>query len=232
MTETSHSHCSRPWWKRPPVWVLGIVAVLLVGYSAIGPNGRPPVTPYGAFLDQLDAGNVASVVFRGMEIDGRFKQPLNAAAVEGSAPTTAFRSRVPDFGDPALIAELRQQRVTIEASSSSPWMSWFGSQTPAILVVLGAIVFAKPGLFVLGALFIAGLVKAIRGGKKDAQQSAPLSNPISMHPMHGAVKLMSGLFEKPSTAEPSHDRKDGCPMARQPDLASPQPASDPSHGRS
>ena len=58
-------HCDRPWWKRPPVWFIAIaVAVLLIVVGAeFETAGKPVSTPYGAFLDQVEAGNVASVTF-------------------------------------------------------------------------------------------------------------------------------------------------------------------------
>ena len=113
-----HPHCTRPWWMRPPVWLLGIVLVTRrLGIVEI--IGRPAATPYSTFLDQLDAGNVASITFRGTEIDGRFKRPLNVGISNGATQADTFRSRVPDFGDPSLIPELRKQHVAIDVISSS-----------------------------------------------------------------------------------------------------------------
>ena len=56
-------HCQRPWWKRPPVWFIATAVVLglLIGVGAeIESTGKSAAMPYGAFLDQLEAGNVAS----------------------------------------------------------------------------------------------------------------------------------------------------------------------------
>ena len=135
MTDTVQHHCTRSRWKRPTVWVLGIAAVLLVVFSFVGDAGRPPAVSYSAFLDQLNAANVTSVV-------------------------------------------------------------WFGSQTPTILVILGAIIFAKPMLLVFGGLVVAGAERAMGGRKKEPQQSTVPSNSTSMHPMHGMMKIMPGLFAK------------------------------------
>jgi len=105
-------HCGRPWWKRPPVWVIAIAAVLLlIGVGVdFSTGGRASPMAYGVFLDQLEAGTIASVTIRGTEIRGRFKQPPN------SPPREPFDTWAPDFGDPALIAELRKQHVAIEVS--------------------------------------------------------------------------------------------------------------------
>ena len=165
-------HCDRPWWKRPPVWFIAIAAVLLligVGYE-IETAGKAAPTTYSAFLDQLEAGGVASVTFQGTEIRGRFKQS------PGSAQGDTFTTRAPDFGDPALIAELRKQHVTIEVSAPSPWTS-----------VLARIPW--PMLVLLGVVLIAGLIRLVRGGKAR-------TGPAASMPAHGMIGLVSGLFGK------------------------------------
>jgi len=64
-------HCHRPLWKRPPFWFVIIAAVLELGIGiAMEEAARRAPMPYGAFLDQLEAGNIARVTFRGTQIDG------------------------------------------------------------------------------------------------------------------------------------------------------------------
>ncbi|MDA8255637.1 MAG: ATP-dependent metallopeptidase FtsH/Yme1/Tma family protein [Betaproteobacteria bacterium] len=101
-----------------------IAAVLLIVLLVIEQADQPGLTPYSAFLDQLDAGNVASVTFQGTEIGGRYKHPSGSALPSGTnAGRDTFRSRVPDFGDPMLIPELRKQHIVINVSSPSQWSS-------------------------------------------------------------------------------------------------------------
>jgi cell division protease FtsH len=170
------------------VWFIAIAAVLLlivVGVQ-IETAGKAAPTPYSAFLDQLEAGNVASVTFQGTEIHGRFKQ------LADSAQRDTFSTRVPDFGDPALIPELRKHHVTINVSAPSWWIS-----------ALARIPW--PMLVFLGVVLVAGLVRLVRGGKAQPGSLAP------MHPMHGIVGLVSGFFAKPHQVESprEHDeRKD------------------------
>ncbi|OGP20373.1 MAG: hypothetical protein A2038_01245 [Deltaproteobacteria bacterium GWA2_57_13] len=177
-------HCQRPWWKRPPVWFIAIAAVLLliVVGTQIKTADKAAPTPYSAFLDQLEAGNVASVTFRGTEIHGRFKRSAD------SAQHDTFTTRVPDFGDPTLIPELRKQHVAINVSAPSPWTS-----------VLARIPW--PMLVFLGVVLVAGLVRLVRGGKAQSGSGAPI------HPMHGMVGLVSRLFAKPHQVEspPEHE---------------------------
>ena len=183
--------------------------MVVVAFSLLGAAGRPPTISYGVFFDQLDAANVSSVVFHGTEIEGRLKQPLTIAGSSGPAQIEVFRSRMPDFGDPALLSDLRRQHVAVDVTWSSPWGSWLGGSAPALLVIVGAIIFAKPGLLIFGGLLIAGFLRAVRG-QKTAEQSAMPSNPMAMHPMHGMMKWMSGIGAKQAPEEGAPDRKECC----------------------
>lgn len=164
-------HCNRPWWKRPPAWFIAIAAVLLLSWVVVEQTDKPAATPYSAFLDQVVAGNVASVTFQGTEIHGRFKHPL-----DGTQRDT-FSVRVPDVGDPTLIPALHKQHVTIDVASPSAW-TWLLGRVP------------WPMLILVGAILIAGVVRLARGGK------APSGTPASTLPAHGIIGLVSGLFAK------------------------------------
>lgn len=184
------AHCQRRWWQRPPVWFIGIAVVLaLVVGIVIEEAGRRAPMPYGAFLDQLAAGNVASVTFQGTEIDGRLKRALENAGAGGAAQGNAFRSQVPAFGDPTLIAELRKQQVAIDVVSSASWSRLLsGLPWPMVLFI--------------GVALIAGLVRLVRGGKAQPGSGMPT------HPMQGMIGLVSGLFAKPQQTE-SQPARDG-----------------------
>ncbi len=184
MTDTvQHHHCTVPWWRRPPVLLLGLAAVALVIFAVVEAADIPAAMPYGKFLDQLEAGNVASVTFKGTEIDGRFKHPLNAAAANDAALTNTFRSRIPDFGDPSLIADLRKQHVTIDVASSTSWTRLLGS-------------IPLPMWLFLGFILIAGAIRLLRGGKAQSGSTMPT------HPMQGMIGLLSGLFGKEQQTAP------------------------------
>jgi len=140
-------HCDRPWWKRPPVWFIAIAVVLLMGVMfETRETGKTAPLPYSSFLDQLEAGTVASVTIQGSVIHGRFKPLPNGAQRD------AFNTRAPDFGDPALITELRKQHILIEISAPSPWTSLFAH-------------LPWPMLAFLAVALIAGLIRLcqIRG---------------------------------------------------------------------
>lgn len=181
MTDTP-VHCHRPLWKRPPFWFVIVAAVLALGVGiAMEESARRAPMPYGTFLDQLEAGNVASVTFRGTQIDGRLKHILKDAASNGAAQKDTFRSHVPDFGDPTLLAELRKQHVVIDVASSSSWTRLLAG-------------LPWPMLLFIGIALVAGLVRFVRGGKAQTGSAMPT------HPMQGAIGLLSGLFRKQDAA--------------------------------
>jgi cell division protease FtsH len=166
---------------RPPAWVIGIAVLAVLAFVIVENVGGPAATPYSTFLDQLDAGNIASVTLQGTQIDGRFKRPLNVSTSNGTTQQDTFRSRVPDFGDPSLIPELRKQHVVIDVVSSSSWIRLLASVP-------------LPMLLLLGVVLIAGIVRLVRGGKVQSGSTMP------MHPMQEMIRLVSGLFGKPSEA--------------------------------
>jgi ATP-dependent Zn protease len=185
MTQTDAAEKAHrpPWWRTRKVWwIIGIAAVLalLVGF-VIEEAGRPEPMPYSTFLDQLEAGNIASVTFKETEIDGIFKRPVDETVSTGTAQRDAFSTLVPDIGDPTLVPGLRTQRVVINVSVAAGW-TW----------LLGSIPF--PILIFLGVIVVGGLVRLVRGGK------ARSGSPMSMHPMGGMMGIVSGLFGKQQQA--------------------------------
>lgn len=190
MADVAQPRRRRSWYKRPLVWlVLAILAALAV-FGVREAGGEPVTIRYSDFLNQLDVSNVASVVFSGKEIDGHFKRPVAEAGVANGTRLMAFRTYAPDFGDPALLPELRKERVAISVGSSQ----WLGTGVAAVLGIIGAFVLAKPMLLVIGAAFIAGLARIARGGKMD------IGSILAMIPMFRSVSSRSGE-EKDSTGD-------------------------------
>jgi ATP-dependent Zn protease len=178
--DRTEDHPRPSWWRTSKLWwAIGIaVLLILISGTVVVQVLKPASLTYGLFLDQLDAGNVASLTFKGTEIDGRFKHGLESSTTNGSAQQDTYHSRVPDFGDPTLIPALRRQHVVIDVTpSSSSWVGWLaGIPVPMLLFIGGAL--------------IAGLVRLVRGGKAQSGPAMP------MHPMQGMMGLASGLFGK------------------------------------
>jgi hypothetical protein len=172
-------HCDRPWWKRPPTWFIAIAALVLLIFAIVEMDGRTPATPYGVFLDQVAAGNVASVTFQGTEITGRFKRPVGETATSGAPLRDVFHSRVPDFGDPTLIPELRRQQVVIDVTTPSPW-TWLLGRVP------------WPMLAILAVMLIAAISRLLRGGRALPGPAGPA---MPAHGM-GMIGVLTGLFAR------------------------------------
>jgi cell division protease FtsH len=127
-----------------------------------GPAGPPVIElPYSAFLDQLDGDNVSAVTFQGNAVSGdlaaaiTFPPPSPAAdatgaagpaagptaagaAAPGSGPQTSarFTTRLPDFGDPALLSRLRSAGVAIDVTPEqgpSIWLTLLVNLLPWVL---------------------------------------------------------------------------------------------------
>jgi ATP-dependent Zn protease len=178
MADTAHHHCTRPWYLRPPVWVLGVVLLGLAAFAIVEFSNRPSpaALSYSDFLAQLDAGNIVSVTFNGTQVDGKFKRPVGQAATNETAAKTIFRSQVPSVGDPTLLPELRKEHVVIDVASSSNWASWLG-RLPWPLVL------------VLAFILVAGAIKLLRG----KETTAGSTETMQQMPM---MRLVSGVFGK------------------------------------
>ena len=179
---------------RIPIAWWAIAAVLLVAGAAflmlVGRSTQQKTLSYSAFLDQVDAGHVASVTFTGTDISGQLKRP---PGINGNNTTpSTFRSKVPDFGDPGLIPELRSHHVAITVAVPSSW-AWLLSRLPL------------PMLLFLAVMIIVAFVRILRGGA-----AAPASGPMAF-PAHGIMGLVSRLFapreEPPRTGDGAEKRK-------------------------
>jgi len=117
-------HASWPWWRASGAWWFGVTAVMCVLVIAVIVTveaEKLPWTLYSQFLDQLEADKIASVTFRGTEIDVRLRHPLARETLAASGPPNTIITRVPDIGDPMLVAELRRQNVVIDVYAPSLW---------------------------------------------------------------------------------------------------------------
>jgi hypothetical protein len=157
------------------VWLSALLAaaVILLIVVTVMELDRPAPMSYSAFFDQLEAGNVASVTLRGTEATGRFKRPVDSTVPTGTAQRDTFISRIPDVGDPALVPELRKQRVVIDVNPPSLW-TWLLGRVP------------WPMLLFVGAMIVAGLARVLRRGAR----SGPAA---SVFPGQGMIGLLTGL---------------------------------------
>ena len=139
---------SPPTPPRPPLlglsprWIVLFFVLLalnlFVSVRAMGPESRVRVPYSPLFLEQVTKGNVEEITSKGTDIQGTFEKEV---AVEGSKPTTRFRTEIPAFANTDDLSRLLQENdVTVNAEPldrGAPWwqtlLVGFG---PTILFVL------------------------------------------------------------------------------------------------
>jgi len=200
MTDVVQSQPRRRWYKRPILWIAGVILVVLAGFMAAQMGGHAASLRYSEFLDQLDADNVASVTFAGTQVDARLRQPIADKTSKDGSLSSAFRTRIPDFGDARLLSELRTKHVAIVVASSS---QWFGVGGIAIVGTVAAVIIAKPMLLIIAAGFIAGLIRVMRGGKMDVRAILAMVPMFKSLAPEGARKVEPhGDSQQPSVGLP------------------------------
>src|SRR5205809_1688182 len=128
--------------RRPRFWItLAILfaANIVISNVLFSAGQAPTVTiSYNAFLDQVNASNVASITSTGEAISGVAKKPVKDSSGTSS---TKFQTQRPSFATDDLEAMLQQHDVVINAkdpNASTPlWETLLFSFGPTILLVLG-----------------------------------------------------------------------------------------------
>jgi cell division protease FtsH len=120
-------------------WLLLAGTLIWNLYALFAPKTAPTVAlPYTTFVQQVQAGNVASVTMTGQNIEGTLKQPIGAPTDASQAPTgapapvasptaaatapvtyTQFTTVIPAYGHDRLLPLLEQQDVTVTAKDTS-----------------------------------------------------------------------------------------------------------------
>jgi cell division protease FtsH len=127
-------------------WFMAIVVLLGINVLLALTTGQPqsrvrvPYTPF--FLDQVNAGNVRSIVSSGGTIEGSLTTPTTytAPAGGGSEQVTRFSTLIPAFANTdQLSALLQRKHVTVNAeepgSGRSPLLTLILAFGPTILLV-------------------------------------------------------------------------------------------------
>lgn len=128
----------------------GIVLLMLLALMAWFWISRgvsaPPQVSYSEFREQLEAGNVHSVLVQGQRIDAELVKPITHQP-EGTAREVQLgrlRTYVPSFGDPELFDMLQAQgvRLTTRPESDGSWL-WLVLFGLGPMLFLGLIVWAQ-----------------------------------------------------------------------------------------
>jgi cell division protease FtsH len=122
------------------IWLvlLLLVAPLLFGSFLGGGGGNGDSISYTTFREQIQAGNVSSVVMRGERISGELIQPLERVDEAGQTlQYSNFVTYLPSTGDEELFQLLLQQNVEIETRPQEEfaWGALLISVLPFLLLV-------------------------------------------------------------------------------------------------
>ena len=112
---------------------VGLLLFAFFAFQTGGLFGQPAnEIPYSTFKEQIAAGNIREVVLHGHLVEGDFR---------GSPPQGVqgkqFRTRIPDFGDEALLPALQQHdvKVTVGEEPSGGWSGLLAGLLPWLLMM-------------------------------------------------------------------------------------------------
>jgi cell division protease FtsH len=140
-------------------WLWWILAIVLLIWNILTflPKSKPEINiPYTQFINQVNAGNIASIQVSGSEITGKFLNPVPgptptlapsqtvAPNLTPTPPTlyTDFVTTFPDVqGDPNFMALLEKNKVVVNVSPPpNPIISLLLSSVLPILLFVGVMI--------------------------------------------------------------------------------------------
>jgi cell division protease FtsH len=141
-----------------PGWVWWVFLAVLIAWNALTffvPRGPPTINlPYSTFLDQVKAGNVASVTISGYQVDGTLKNAIpvpDATPVPSSTPgattqppaSTSFSTTLPQLDDPTFLPLLTSKGVKVTAvdTSGGSWVLTLLSSALPIVLLIGLMLY-------------------------------------------------------------------------------------------
>ena len=121
------------------IWLLiFLVAWAVWNFFALRRGGKTQID-FSRFYEELDKGNIESVIIVEKDISGKLKEESIKLTTRGEQKFVEFKTYLP-FDDPALIKKLLEKRVVVNAKPSTNWTS----------IVLGIL----PWLLILGIWFL------------------------------------------------------------------------------
>ncbi len=133
-------------WQRILLLMALVFAVNGLFLLIFPPTEQEPVAriAYSRFKNELSRDRIAEVTLQGEGLSGIFWEPLSlsseevvAAQFEGIRPYKRFRTNIPPFGDPGLIALLEEHEVVInvEPPEKTPvWVNLLANLLPWIII--------------------------------------------------------------------------------------------------
>ncbi|HZD26440.1 MAG TPA: ATP-dependent zinc metalloprotease FtsH [Alphaproteobacteria bacterium] len=116
------------------LFIISALLVMVVAASLFFNKDRVPNIPYTRLETLIDQGRVAEVQVRGHELTGKFSQPQDIGP--GKEKSTAFRSRVPEFGSTGILDRLQAHDVPVRVldNPQGGW-DWLYMLLPWLLII-------------------------------------------------------------------------------------------------
>jgi len=128
-------------WKGPVkslgFWVV-IILAFIFAYSIYSSSSSDIAEiSYTEFINQLESGNIESVIFVDRTIEGRLKQETSLTTDKGTDRYTKFKARIPfDDNNFTLVNRLEQAEVIIDVKTEGPnYFSILISFAPWLLLI-------------------------------------------------------------------------------------------------
>jgi cell division protease FtsH len=174
-------------------WIAWLVGLLVINYWIASRATHPPErvrVPYSPFfLEQVQAGHVASITTKGTAVQGMFRVALR---YQSSKPTTRFMTEIPTFADTNALSRLLERKgVVVNAVPLDRGPPWWES----LLLGFG------PTLLFLFLLFWlmrrAGGVQNILGqfGRSRARLYEPSGDQVTFADVAGIDEAKQELTE-------------------------------------
>ncbi|NOQ50659.1 MAG: ATP-dependent zinc metalloprotease FtsH [Desulfuromonadaceae bacterium] len=133
-------------WQRILLLMVLVFAVNGLFLLIFPPTEQDPVAriAYSRFKNELVRDRIAEVTLQGEGLSGLFWEPLSlssedvvAARFEGIRPYKRFRTNIPPFGDPGLIALLEEHEVVVNVEppeKTATWVALLANLLPWIII--------------------------------------------------------------------------------------------------
>src|SRR5208337_5235205 len=115
-----------PQWRMTLVLLLFLAFIFLWGrFLGSDEQLRYPVN-YSQFTEQLDAGNVRSVIINGLNVTGEFDRdiPVQVPGEKKNTQVKFFQTSLPSFQGSELLSKLQEKHVAINIAPQEKTSVW------------------------------------------------------------------------------------------------------------